>query len=73
MFLKTILFGLWLGHPCPFGWNIEFSEPVKISGRNIEEFAKQFNEVVRKQTKEKIPKAIIYSEKPDSFIKVPGF
>jgi hypothetical protein len=58
-------------HPCPFDWNIEFSEGVNISGENIEDFANKFNEAVSKQTKEKIPKAIIYTVKPDSFAKVP--
>lgn len=59
-------------HPCPFDWNIEFSKAVKISGRNIEDFAKQFNDAARKQTKGKIPNAIIYAVKPDSFTKVPS-
>lgn len=59
-------------HPCPFDWNIEFSEGVNISGKNLEDFAKKFNEAVGKQTKGKIPKAIIYTVKPDSFAKVPA-
>ncbi len=59
-------------HPCPFDWNIEFTEAVKISGRNVEDFAKQFNDAAKKQTKGKIPNAIIYAVKPDSFTKVPS-
>lgn len=61
-----------IGHPCPFEWNIEFPAPVKITGKNIEDFANRFNDAVRKQTKDKIPKAIIYEEKPDSATKIPG-
>ena len=61
-----------VAHPCPFDWNIEFLEPVKISGKNLEEFTKRFNEAVGKQTKGKIPKAIVYSVKPDSFTHVPS-
>jgi hypothetical protein len=59
-------------HPCPFDWNIEFSEGVNISGKNFEDFANKFNEAVSKQTKGKIPKAIIYTVKPDSFAKIPA-
>lgn len=59
-------------HPCPFDWNVEFSEEVNISAKSIKDFADQFNEAVSKQTKGKIPKAIIYAVKPDSFTKVPA-
>lgn len=59
-------------HPCPFDWNIEFSEAVKVSGKNIKDFADHFNEAVSKQTKGKVLKGIIYAVKPDSFTKVPA-
>ena len=59
-------------HPCPFDWNVEFSEAVKISQKSIEDFADHFNDAVSKQTKGKVPKAIIYAVTPDSFTKVPA-
>ena len=74
--IATIVLAVWplsvSAHPCPFDWNIEFSKAVKVSGENIKDFADKFNDAVSKQTKGKIPKAIIYTMKPDSFAKVPG-
>jgi hypothetical protein len=59
-------------HPCPYDWNIEFSQTTKIEGKTLADFAKQFNDAVRKQTNGKVKKAIVYEEKPDTFTKVPG-
>ena len=74
--IATLVLAAWplsvSAHPCPFDWNVEFSEEVNISAKSIKDFTDQFNEAVSKQTKGKIPKAIIYAVKPDSFTKVPA-
>ena len=59
-------------HPCPFDWNVEFSDAVEISGKSIKDFADHFNEAVSKQTKGKVPNAIIFAVRPDSFTRVPA-
>ncbi len=58
-------------HPCPFDWNIKFSKRTEIRGKNISDFANQFNEAVRVETKGKIKKAIVIKSLPDTFTKVP--
>lgn len=59
-------------HPCPFDWNVEFTKKVNVAANSIKDFADQFNDAVSKQTKGKVPQAIIYAAKPDSLTKVPA-
>jgi hypothetical protein len=58
-------------HPCPYDWNIAFSQTTKIEGKTLADFVKQFNEAVRKQTNGTIKKAIVYEVKSDTFTKIP--
>ena len=51
---------------------LSFRRKIKISAKSIQDFADQFNEAVSKQTKGKVPKAIIHAVRPDSFTKVPA-
>lgn len=57
-------------HPCPHDWNIFFKEETEIQATSLSDFVMKFNEAVSKETEGKIPKAIIYEPKPDTFLKV---
>ncbi len=59
-------------HPCPHDWNIFFKEETEIQATSLSDFVTKFNEAVSKETEGKIPKAIIYEPKPDTFLKVPA-
>lgn len=58
-------------HPCPYDWNIEFAADAEIKGATLSDFVVKFNEAVKKETKDKITRAIIFEPKPDILRKVP--
>jgi len=64
----------WLApaHPCPYDWNIEFSKPTTIEGKNLVKFVEKFNEAARKETNGKIDTAIVLDPDPKPIKKIPG-
>ena len=60
-----------IAHPCPHDWNIHFAENTEIKGDNLADFLTKFNEAVKKESKDKVGKAIILDLRPTAIRKVP--
>jgi hypothetical protein len=60
-----------VAHPCPHDWNIHFAEDTEIKGDSLADFVAKFNEAVKKESKDKVGKAIILDLRPTTIRKVP--